>query len=125
MISTKKTLVMMFFRITETSNIRIAYKTMSAHGYYLYYMKSSTTFWRFTIVITLCLISTYLVIILQPTHPELVLTEVLGKDYSGIILDENNSGNVANFTLEHCGCHRFLKGIVIPFVEFQAQDNNS
>ena len=117
MISTKKNLVMMFFRITETSSIRIAYKTMSAHGYYLY-MKSSTTFWRFSIVVILCLILTYLVIILQPTQPELVLTEVLGKDYSGIILDENVSEKVANFTLEHCGCQRFLKGIVIPFVEF-------
>ena len=108
---------MMFFRITETSNIRIAYKTMSAHGYYLY-MKSSTIFWRFSIVLILCLISIYLIIILQPTQPELVLTEVLGKDYSRLILDENVSGNVANFTLEHCGCQRFLKGIVIPFVEF-------
>ena len=117
MISKKKTLVMMFFRITETSSIRIAYKTMSAHRYYLY-MKSSTTFWRFSIVVILCLILTYLVIILQPTQPELVLTEVLGKDYSGIILDENVSEKVANFTLEHCGCQRYLKGIVIPFVEF-------
>ena len=76
-------------------------------------------------VMTLCLISTYLIMILEQTQPELILTEVLGKDYSGIILDENVSENVANFTLEHCGCQRFLKGIVIPFVEFQAQNNNS
>ena len=69
-------------------------------------------------VMTLCLISTYLIMILEPTQPELILTEVLGKDYSGIILDENVSEKVANFTLEHCGCQRFLKGIVIPFVEF-------
>ena len=113
----------MFFRITATSNIRIAYKTMSAHGYYVY-MKSFIIFWRFSIVITLCLISTYLIIILEPTQSELVLTEVLGKDYSGIILNENVSGIVANFTLEHCGCQRFLKGIVILFVEFQAQNDN-
>ena len=103
----------------------IAYKTLSTIGDIIYIDMKSSSFWRFTIVITLCLISIYLIIILQPTQPELVLTEVLGKDYSGIILDENVSGNVANFTLEHCGCQRFLKGIVIPFVEFQGQDNNS
>ena len=49
------------------------------------------------------------------------MTEVLSKNYSGIMLhenvDENVYGSDANFTLEHCGCQRFLKGIVIPFVE--------
>ena len=48
------------------------------------------------------------------------MTEVLSKNYSGIMLhenvDENVYGSDANFTLEHCGCQRFLKGIVIPFV---------
>ena len=46
--------------------------------------------------------------------PEEVL---VSKGYSAIILDEYVID--ANFTLEHCGCQRYLKGIVIPFVEIQ------
>ena len=49
-------------------------KKMSKIGYSSYITKSCT-FWRFTIVIALCLISTYLVMILQQSHHELVLTE--------------------------------------------------
>ena len=45
-------------------------------------------------------------------EPEEVLVP---KGYSAIILDEYVID--ANFTLEHCGCQRYLKGIVIPFVE--------
>ena len=46
---------------------------MSKIGYSSY--AKSCTFWRFTIFIALCLISTYLVMILQQSHHELVLTE--------------------------------------------------
>ena len=54
--------------------------------------------------------------LLEPhlTSPEEV---VIPKGYSAIILDEYVID--ANFTLEHCGCQRYLKGIVIPFVEMQ------
>ena len=48
-------------------------KKMSKIGYSSY--AKSCTFWRFTIFIALCLISTYLVMILQQSHHELVLTE--------------------------------------------------
>jgi hypothetical protein len=48
-------------------------KKMSKIGYSSY--TKSCTFWRFTIVIALCLISTYLVMILQQSHHEIVLTE--------------------------------------------------
>ena len=52
----------------------------------------SCTFWKYTIVIALCLSLTYLVMI----QPQSIY-----------------------FTLEHCGCQRHLKGVVIPFVEMQ------
>ena len=92
---------------------------MSKIGYSSY--TKSCTFWRFTIVIALCLISTYLAMILKQSHHELVLTETeevpVSKGYPAMILDEYVIN--ANFTLEHCGCQRYLKGIVIPFVEMQ------
>ena len=47
-------------------------------------------------------------------EPEEVLVP---KGYSAIILDECVIDT--NFTLEHCGCQRYLKGVVIPFVEMQ------
>ena len=67
--------------------------------------------------------------IINRGNSELVMTEVLSKNYSGIMLHENGDENVygsdANFTLEHCGCQRFLKGIVIPNVELSFKLKNT
>ena len=64
---------------------------MSKIGYSSY--TKSCTFWRFTIVIALCLSSTYLVMILPQSHHELVLTEVLHK----VILENVNLKELNTF----------------------------